>query len=169
MPIRLLASRTRSARALLALALGADAPPPTAPGPGGKPFLPDRPDLCFNLSHSGPLALCGLADAEIGVDIETIRPRRTLLYQRALSEPEYAWLRARGERWEDFYSLWTLKEARVKQSGAGLVRPARTIAVPLLSPGERGELDGLRFTVYGGKGWRAALCAPAGTAELEWV
>lgn len=135
---------------------------------GGKPWFPARPDVCFNLSHSGPYALCAVSDEKIGADIETIRPRRALLQCKALSEPERQWLHARGGRWEDFYTLWTLKEARVKQSGTGLDRPPRAIAVPLLSPGETALFQGLRFTAYGGPGWRAALCAPTGTAPLQW-
>ena len=166
---KLLASRTLTARDLLLAALGSDSLPAMEAGPGGKPRFRDRRDLRFNLSHSGGLALCGLAGEEIGVDIETIRPRRTLLLRKALSEPEYQWCMDRGGGWEGFYSLWTLKEARVKQSGAGLARPARTIAVPLLEAGESGVLDGLCFTSYGGEGWRAALCAPGGTAELRWM
>ena len=46
----------------------------------------------------------------------------------------------------------------MKCTGQGLRQLARTISVPLLRPGERGELDGLVFRAYAGEGWRAAAC-----------
>ena len=64
----------------------------------------------------------------------------------------------RGETGGAFYTLWTLKEARVKCTGQGLRQLPRTIAVPLLAPGEEGTLDGLVFRAYAGESWRAAAC-----------
>lgn len=167
--LKLLASDRLDARALLLRALGGGSLPEILRDEGEKPRFPACPDLHFNMSHSGPYALCGLSDENIGVDIETIRPRRTLLIQRSLSPKEYQWYLDRGSRWEDFYSLWTLKEARVKQSGRGLDRPPRSIAVPLLAPGGTEELDGLTFALYGTDAWRAAVCAMGETAPLEWL
>ena len=114
--------------------------------PKGKPFFHSIPQCRFNLSHSGPYALCALSDGEVGADVEVIRPRRSFLPQKALSGTEFAWFRDRGSRWEDFYTLWTLKEARVKYTGTGLTLPPRDIAVPLLDPGQHARLDGLIFT-----------------------
>ncbi|MCD7948435.1 MAG: 4'-phosphopantetheinyl transferase superfamily protein [Oscillospiraceae bacterium] len=135
--------------------------PPIARAPEGKPYFPGHPALHFNLSHSGPFALCAVGDVPLGVDIECLRPRRPGLARHVLSEREYRWFLARGAAWEDFYSLWTLKESRCKQEGIGLRRPPRTITVPLITTGAA-ELDGLSFRTYGGEGWRAAVCAPAG-------
>jgi phosphopantetheinyl transferase len=76
-------------------------------GPYGKPALlfegPTRPapapDLRFNLSHSGPLALYAVsADREVGIDIEYARARYTATFLRA----------------------WVAREAAVKCRGAGL-------------------------------------------------
>lgn len=170
---RLFLTDTADAGTLLRLAArevwGLEELPPIVRDPGGKPRFLRRPELCFNLSHSGPYALCALSGGEVGADVEAVRPRRSFLPPKALSEMEYQWFQARGSRWEDFYTLWTLKEARVKCLGTGLNRPARTLAVPLLEPGQTGELDGLTFTAYGGNGWRCALCGPPGPAPLEWL
>ncbi len=125
--------------------------------PGGKPVLKGSV-LHFNLSHSGPFALLGVGDTPLGVDVERIRPRRPSLPRYALSDAEFSWFTGRGSRWEDFYTLWTLKESRGKCTGQGLDRAPRTIAVPLLSPGGWGALDGLWFRVWGGPDWRAACC-----------
>lgn len=125
-------------------------------GPGGKPFLPDGPH--FNLSHSGPWALCAMGDEEVGCDVETIRPRRPGLPRYALSDREFQWFSQRGSSWEDFYTLWTLKESLCKYTGRGLDCSPHRLEVPLLSPGQGGTLDGLFFQSYGGDGWRAACC-----------
>lgn len=135
--------------------------------PKGKPFFHSIPQCRFNLSHSGPYALCALSDGEVGADVEVVRPRRPFLPQKVLSEAEFAWFRDRGSRWEDFYTLWTLKEARVKYTGTGLTLPPRDIAVPLLDPGQHACLDGLIFTAYAGEGWRAALCAGEAGRPME--
>ena len=132
--------------------------PETAREESGKPFFPGFRALRFNLSHSGPLALCGVGAAPLGVDLEVLRPRREGLARYALSEAEYDFFRQQGGDWGAFYTLWTLKEAKVKCTGRGLRQLARTIAVPLLRPGERGELDGLVFRAYAGAGWRGAAC-----------
>ena len=39
----------------------------------GKPWFPACPQRYFNLSHSGKLALCALADGEVGVDVQEMR------------------------------------------------------------------------------------------------
>lgn len=125
---------------------------------GGKPFFPQRPDLHFNLSHSGGLALCGVGAAPLGVDIEAIRPRRAGLARYICSPEEYAWYEELGGDWESLYTIWTLKEARVKCTGEGLRQRPEAIAVPLIGPGQTGELEGLVFRSYAGDGWRGAVC-----------
>ena len=137
---------------------GLAALPPVEREENGKPFFPGAPGLHFNLSHSGGLALCGAGGAPLGVDVELVRPRRAGLAKYVLSEAEYAWFQQQGGGWGAFYTLWTLKEARVKCTGRGLRQAPRTIAVPLLAPGEEGTLDGLVFRAYSGENWRAAAC-----------
>ncbi|MFR4560793.1 MAG: 4'-phosphopantetheinyl transferase family protein [Flavonifractor plautii] len=135
--------------------------PAMARGADGKPYFPGEPELHFNVSHSGGLALCG-AGRPPGV----LRPRRPGL-ERYVWPTESAWLEWQGGDWGAFYTLWTLKEARVKCTGEGLRRPPRDIAVPLLRPGETGELDGLAFSAFFGETWRAAACCPTPQGPLE--
>lgn len=143
-------------RALLASLLG-EPLPPMERGKYGKPYFPGREER-FSVSHSGGLALCALSSRRVGCDIELVRPRSANLPRYALGEKEYRWYLERGGRWEDFYTLWTLKEARVKCTGEGLRRPARSIAVPLMEPGERAELEGFTFAALAGENWRGAVC-----------
>ena len=42
----------------------------------GKPFFPQRQEICFNLSHCRGLAVCGISAFPLGVDCESIRSLR---------------------------------------------------------------------------------------------
>lgn len=136
----------------------------------GKPFFPDHPQLHFNLSHSGPLALCALDEKPIGVDIQLIKPWRPALPERTCCREELEWLARQPDQSMAFALLWSLKEARVKQSGLGLRMPIREISVPL-TDGWAGTVswDGLRFRAYFGDTWAAAVCglSPA-PADILW-
>ncbi len=147
------------------LCWGMDALPELARGPHGKPFFPQYPQFQFNLSHSGSLALCALDSQPIGADIQVPKPHRPSLPDQVCSPGERAWLRSRGDSDEDFALLWSMKESCCKYSGLGLRRPISAIRVPLPEPGEdRLELDGLRFYLRAGEGWRLSLC---GTGEWD--
>jgi len=81
-------------------------------GPHGKPELSGTL-TCFNLTHSGELALIALAeDCDVGIDVE--RPgRNTAAVTRTLSEGE----RASGD---DPLQICCRKEALAKAIGGGL-------------------------------------------------
>lgn len=146
-------------RSLLLETRGMEFLPPIARQPGGKPWFPSHPELHFSVSRSGTLAFCALGEAPVGADVELVRPRSKGLPRYALSGGEYAWFEAGGERWEDFYTLWTLKEARVKCTGEGIFAvPPRKVSVPLLRPGEEAIWEGFSFTALAGEGWRGAVC-----------
>ncbi len=122
--------------AILAGYLGGGGAPPLSAGPGGKPRLAAEPaPFSFNLSHSGELALVAVAPAgaEVGVDVERLRPRRDLvrLAARWLPAADAAAVAAAapGERERAFYAAWTAHEARVKCTGGGLAGPAPGPAV----------------------------------------
>lgn len=127
--------------------------PKTAFGPYGKPFFPDYPQIHFNLSHSGPYALCALSGGPVGVDIEEIRPRGARLPAYAFNPAERDWFEARGGGWENFYTLWTRKESWCKRAGESAARP-KSVCPPL--PGEAAGT--LAVHSFAGEGWRAAVC-----------
>lgn len=155
-----LASRAQ-ARDLLALAAaehwGLSPLPEIARREHGKPFFPGREELHFNLSHSGDLALCALDGAPVGVDIQIVKTWRTGLPGRVCSPEELAWLEGQPHLWPAFARLWTLKEARAKESGKGLSTSIRDIRIPLPAEGPV-QLDGLWFRTWTGLGWAAAVC-----------
>jgi 4'-phosphopantetheinyl transferase len=96
----------------------------------GKPRL-DGPaaatTLCFNLSHSGEFVLLGITRArEIGVDVETVRPRFATLEvaERFFAPAEVTVLRSlpEAQQTDAFFRCWTRKEAFIKARGEGLSR-----------------------------------------------
>jgi 4'-phosphopantetheinyl transferase len=94
-------------------------------GPAGKPSLAGGATLRFNVSHSDRFALLAMADqAEIGVDIERLRPLSDMdaLADRVFSAAEREALgRVPPERKvEAFFAGWTRKEAYIKARGEGI-------------------------------------------------
>ena len=141
-----------------------DTLPEVARAPGGKPYFPHKTQYHFSLSHSGGLCLCAVSDASVGADIELIRPRGKGLPRRALDAREHAWYLERGGSWEDFYLLWTRREARVKQQGGSVFAPRRE-ALPL--PGESADYC---LCSYAGETWRAAVACEGDTpGEILWT
>lgn len=89
----------------------------------GKPYLSERPEWHFSLSHSGNWAVCALSDAPIGVDVEQYRDKEFLsLADRFFTREEYERLRQcpKSERETLFFRLWTEKESLLKAAGTGL-------------------------------------------------
>lgn len=95
-------------------------------GAYGKPALArlDSVNLCFNLSHSGGLALYAIALAQVGVDIEQVRPNlnQSAIAKRFFTPVENTFLAAlpEGDRTQAFFKLWTCKEAYTKAKGEGI-------------------------------------------------
>ena len=93
-------------------------------GEYGKPSLSTQ-QLYFNLSHTADRLAIVASDLEqIGIDIEQIKPRSSLiqLAERCFSTNELAVWRSLPEHEQQpaFYQLWTQKEAFVKAIGRGI-------------------------------------------------
>jgi 4'-phosphopantetheinyl transferase len=108
-----------------------------AAGHWGKPSVGEpASDVCFNLSHSGEMAVIALArSAEIGVDIEHRRAASAdqAIAERFFAPEEAAALRALSppRRAAAFLRCWTRKEAFIKARGEGFALPLRSFAVSL--------------------------------------
>ena len=79
---------------------------------GGKPYLLLQSGLFFSLAHAQEMAVCVIADQEVGVDVE----RKDRLTGK---KEEY--------RTETLISIWTKKESYVKMTGKGLTEKLMTI------------------------------------------
>ena len=109
---------------------------PVNAGPLGKPALAlaePGVDLRFNYSHSNGLAVYAVAvRQEVGVDIERIRPVAEMdgIAESILTVRERLSLEHAAEyRLEQFFHLWTAKEAVLKTTGEGLTRSPATIEI----------------------------------------
>jgi 4'-phosphopantetheinyl transferase len=167
------ADRTRFvlARAALRLLLGQATE--TAPeriaftsGAYGKPGLVGRPDLHFNLSHSGSLALIGISPQRpIGVDIEIIRDNvdELALARSFFCEDEHRLLCDLGAeaRLLAFYKIWTCKEAVLKAFGVGISTYLNDFSVRLT---QEGGLEGVEIEPRPG-----CFSASLGAARIEPV
>lgn len=89
-------------------------------GSRGKPYLADRPDIAFNLSHCTGLAVCGVSEAEIGVDCELIRAYSGNAAKKIFSDAEIRFVSEGSDHDETFFRIWTLKEALGKAMGTGI-------------------------------------------------
>lgn len=131
--------------------------------PHGKPDLDPSadldPTLRFNIAHSGPLILIGLARGrDLGVDIERVRPDfgGEALAARFFAPGEVATLRGLPVEAKTlaFFHGWTRKEAYIKAKGKGLaipldefevaIDPARPAALLSTHPD---PLDAARWTL----------------------
>ena len=103
---------------------------PILEGAHGKPRLasghsPPRrlPAVGFNMSHSGERFVVAVAfGMEPGVDVERIRPRRSLarLTRRFFSPAEQRAVASAPDPLDAFYRVWARKEAVIKADGRGV-------------------------------------------------
>lgn len=138
-------------------------------GRHGKPHLVGAPDLPFNLSHSGALALISLGSSgSLGVDIERIRPEALEpgVLDRVLTTEERVWV---GADPATFFLVWTAKEALLKALGTGMSLAPHRIC---LRAGPQGSprIASLpsEYATAGSRLWQ--LEAPPGyAAALAWI
>lgn len=115
----------------------------------GKPFARVNgvaAPISFNVSHSGRHGMIALApEGRIGVDVEERSTNRNLdVCIRLLFAPderaEFETVSAQ-DKVKLFYRLWTLKEALIKATGAGLSIDTAKFEIPLAMV--RGEKRGI--------------------------
>ena len=103
--------------------------------PGEKPRLRSNLGVDFNLSHAGDHVALVTGRGAVGVDLEKIRPVRTMtaLAERYFHLEESAFWRSRPamEQEETFFLLWAAREAAMKCAGTGL---ARGLALTRIDP-----------------------------------
>lgn len=136
----------------------------------GRPYLPAYPEIDANLSHSGHMAVCGVGNAFVGVDIQKRIPSVSwALAQRVCSQEELLWLQGKeaSQRADAFIGLWALKESYLKWNGKGLSYGMRSFSAYERTPGEiETSLKGMRFSLCTPlPGYRAALCTQGSPAQ----
>ncbi|HMG84034.1 MAG TPA: 4'-phosphopantetheinyl transferase superfamily protein [Ferruginibacter sp.] len=99
-------------------------------GKNKKPYLDADKKLFFNISYSGDWIVLAIAGSEIGVDIEMINRDLDIneVMQQSFSEDEINYMNTNSSR-EQFFLLWTRKEAILKATGQGLNNHLKLIPV----------------------------------------
>ncbi len=93
----------------------------------GKPYLDDREDIFFNLSHCKNAAACIVSESNTAVDIMDIRNIKNNIVHRVCSDSELEKLNCSEHFDRDFIRLWTKKECYSKLDGRGLALDFRTL------------------------------------------
>lgn len=143
-------------------------------GAHGKPCIKDRPDIHFNLSHSGDYVLAVFAPVEVGCDIQKIGEahRNDRVAARFFAENEQNAM-AQGM---DFYRIWARKESYIKCTGDGMARDLRSFSVVEDAAQESGPIPEV-LDIHGAQtyfaehilpGYAMAVCY-AGVKEMKTV
>lgn len=82
----------------------------------GKPYVADYDNYYFSVSHSGDAVLFSGGYKQVGVDIELVRERKIQATKRFFTDNELSLINSD----EDFFTVWTKKEAYSKLIGTGL-------------------------------------------------
>lgn len=86
----------------------------------GKPFLKDRPDLHFSISHTKNAIAVAVALEPIGIDIEQIRHHSDGVLKKTMNPSEWQTIVSASHPDVAFTALWTQKEAVLKLLGTGI-------------------------------------------------
>jgi 4'-phosphopantetheinyl transferase len=89
-------------------------------GDNGKPYLKDHPHIFFNISHCRHGVVCAVADFEVGVDIQDIRPYDPAVARRVCNAEELLLLAQIDDPASFLCRLWTAKESYAKMLGYGV-------------------------------------------------
>ena len=96
-----------------------------------KPRIKGHGDVFFNISHSGEVAVLGISDREIGVDVEKIKHFKDSLIDYVFAPQEQDMtkeLATAGNDIDKVYTrLWTVKESIMKYSGKGITLGPKNI------------------------------------------
>lgn len=92
-----------------------------------KPFLKNYPGWYFNISHSKTAVCCVLSRKEMGIDIEEVGEYKESLAAYICNDKELESLHDSENKSDDFYKLWTRKEAVFKMIGSGITNDIKDI------------------------------------------
>lgn len=90
-------------------------------GDHGKPFVIGHPDIHFNISHCREAVVCVVSDRPVGADVEEIQRYKDSLARYTMNDEELAVINASSRPDVEFIRLWTMKEAKLKLSGSGII------------------------------------------------
>ena len=96
-------------------------------GEHGKPAIVGRPDIFFNLSPCREAVACVIDTVPVGIDVESVRSIDDSLARYTMNDDELRVIAEAERKEEAFIRFWTMKEARLKLSGRGLLDDMKTV------------------------------------------
>ncbi|RWY53778.1 4'-phosphopantetheinyl transferase family protein [Mucilaginibacter gilvus] len=143
-------------------------------GGNKKPFLvtDGKPAIQYNITHAGDWILLALSNEAVGADVEFVDNEFQFndILEEHFSKAEIAFI-GQGTPAENFYLLWTRKEALVKATGQGLgehlkVTPSlngtHPLSPQLLCPDKAWEVSS--FNLQGG--YTGSIASVYGASRL---
>lgn len=114
----------------------------------GKPYLPEFPQLAFNVSHTAAhwVLVSSVHQQDLGVDVESLDRKVCFdgLAQHAFHPHEYRlWLQEDSST-ALWFRIWTVKEAILKAHGIGIALSLNTLNTqihPVYSSGQMQHLQ----------------------------
>ncbi len=133
----------------------------------GKPYTEG---LFFNLSHSCDYAVCSVSTKPVGCDVERISDRHLRVAERYFceSERDYIFSFSAQKQAEEFFRLWTVKEAYMKLTGEGMRLALHSFSVDVgeeISIYRDGKKTDCFVKEYELGGYKLSVCA----AENEFA
>lgn len=127
----------------------------------GKPVLVDQageiiqPHISW--SHSKKAVAVAVSREPVGVDVEWIGVYQEKIARKYFSQTEWEHLEQSEQKEQEFYKLWTRKEAFVKRSGEGLRKDLSQI------PTQLEEMKSQRWGEY-----MISVCGNTGTEKWNY-
>lgn len=113
----------------------------------GKPYLFNS-KFYISLTHSKEYVGCALSDTRVGIDIEQIRQVKEVVIDRVCSAAEKEYLSTKDA--DEFFTLWTLKEAYIKASSSNLSKLAELSFVEegkITNKFKFGQIDNYKWAI----------------------
>lgn len=93
----------------------------------GKPFVKNRPDFYYNISHKGNTIVLATSNRCIGIDIEPIQMPNEMVINYCYTKEEKERIHGAVSAAYEYTQLWTLKESYVKNIGVGMNYPLKKV------------------------------------------
>lgn len=123
-------------------------PPRRSRDESRKPFLTDAPEISISLTHSKAYAAVAMCtSAQVGLDIQSIRPPRPGMAKRYLhpQEADVLYTLSGRELVKTFTDIWAIKESYVKVSGQNLYKSMSAFPVKVCANHPISTPDGFYY------------------------
>ena len=132
-------------------------------GEHGKPYLLHEPEIHFNLSHSGKLAVCAVGNEPMGVDVEEPQVMKEGVARLSFTMQEKDWLASQPDQDHAFVRLWTRKESLLKLFGKGFYQSPLSADICPDIPRQ----DGISFFETEAQDHQLCVCTKASAVKFS--